>query len=74
MAQSLQQCSIGVQSTASIVKRFLSIAALCGPRSDPHGAAFLYLHIQPQMSLNSTFNFLLLDTDISLGNGGGAML
>ena len=49
-------------------------AALYGSQSDPHGAAFLFLHIQPQMPFNSPLNFLLLDTDIPLRNGGGAML
>ena len=50
------------------------LVALYGSQSDPHGAAFLFLHIQSQMSFNSPLNFLLLDTDVSLRNGGGAML
>ena len=49
-------------------------AALYGPRSDPYRAVFLFLYIQSQMPFNSPLNFLLLDTDISLCDGGGAVL
>ena len=49
-------------------------AALYGSQSNPYRAAFLFLHIQSQMPFNSPLNFLLLDTDIPVRNGGGAML
>lgn len=44
------------------------------PIENWNSVGLLLLHIQSQMSFNGSFNFLLLDTDVPLGNGGGAVL